>query len=348
MFEAQIIKKENEKVFNDIIQNSINGTYMHNIGYAKTKSIIGREIETYVYMDEGQIIGGAHYSVKRAGKGIMNVADVQGGFLFKVDPNATMVGNVVDHFLKWAKTKNIAYVRISPWMPSRIEGEESKYSDIFTCVMEDMGFDAISQERHTYWIDITKDEETILSQMKRQTRYEVRKSLNSNLVVDVVNVPSDESFEIFWNLYSHLGKKKGFNILNKEQFKYEYTTLLNEEIGHLFLIKCDGVIVNASLSSSLNRAAYLYGAMNPDFKTMKNCSSPGQLAQWAMMMYSKSKGIETYDMGFCPGAIPYKEHPEYHIWRFKHAFGGAHVQFLPVYGKSLKKIAGKIFKALKG
>ncbi|MCD4677608.1 MAG: peptidoglycan bridge formation glycyltransferase FemA/FemB family protein, partial [Desulfobacula sp.] len=88
-------------------------------------------------------------------------------------------------------------------------------------------------------------------------------------------------------------------------------------------------------------------AMNPEFKKLEGCPPPGSIAQWAMIKAMKAQGMKIYDMGFCPGHVPLKEHPHYQIWRFKYGFGGDHVEFLPTYGIIMQPIKGKVFHYLK-
>lgn len=63
-----------------------------------------------------------------------------------------------------------------------------------------------------------------------------------------------------------------------------------------------------------------------------------------MIKAMKYKGLKTYDMGFCPGAVPNINDPRYNIWKFKYDFGGNHVEFLPTYGKVLDPARGRLFQ----
>ena len=218
---------------------------------------------------------------------------------------------------------------------------------MFHDILMSKGFSIIEPGRHTYWIDLKKTKDEILANFKRQTRYEVRKALRSSLEIKRYDHPTEEIFEVFWKLYDSLGTQKGFGTLKKLQFKLEFFSLMRAGYAHLFLAKYQNTVVNASFMASIGRGVYLYGAMNPEFKTLKNCPSPGQIAQWEMISFAKSKNLPYYDMGFCPGPVPKHEHPEYDIWRFKYAFGGKHVQFLPTYGKIIKPFRGKTFQKLK-
>jgi lipid II:glycine glycyltransferase (peptidoglycan interpeptide bridge formation enzyme) len=183
--------------------------------------------------------------------------------------------------------------------------------------------------------------------MKRQTRYDVRHASKSALKTIRYEKPNEEIFEIFWEMYSNLGNNKNFNILEKQYIKSQIFSLMESGLAYLFFVMYNDQIVNVAFASNFGQAAYLYGAMNSNFKNRKGFPSPGHLAQWEMITTMKAKGLKIYDLGFCPGPIPYSTHPRYHIWRFKYGFGGDHVEFLPTYGKVLRPLRGKIYQYVK-
>ena len=347
MAEAIRIFPGNLTEWNDLLFNSINCSYRVSIEYAYTKRYRHKSIETFLFRDNERVVAGAHYSVRRSYGKLISVADVQSGFIFRDEPDEALLGFLAGHFEEWAGSVNASYIRIYPLLPATVGGSRIFTSDMFDSLLREKGYTEIEPGQHTYWLDLTKTEEDLLKQMKRQTRYEIVHARDSQLSISRYDEPSEETFEAFWKLYHSLGRAKGFGTLDKIQFREEIFSLLRAGFANLFMVLCQDKTINVSLASNLGRASYMYGAMDPGFKLIPGCPSPGQFAQWEMIRYMKHRNVPIYDMGFCPGPVPYKDHPQYSIWRFKYGFGGSHVQFMPAYGKPLLPLRGRIFRIIK-
>jgi len=341
------ITRKDEKRWNNLLFNSINASYRQSIPFEYAQELNGREIYTYIFQKNGVDIAGVHYSIKGAFVNFIKTADILSGFVFRKEPDHELVALLIDHFLNWAKKHKASFARIKTWLPKSIAGEETKYSSLLPEAIKYFGFMSIKPGRHTYWIDLTLSEEELLKRMKSQTRNKVRQGARSALIVKKHDVLNDEIIESFWSLYNNLGKLKAFHTLSKDRFEREIVSMVNHGLASLFFTQYEGQTVNVAVASNFGEANYYYGAISPEFKSIEGCPSPGPYSQWNMILSMKSKGLIIYDMGFCPGPIPIKGHPNYYIWRYKFDFGGDHVEFLPVYGKVLKPIRGRLFRYLR-
>jgi lipid II:glycine glycyltransferase (peptidoglycan interpeptide bridge formation enzyme) len=346
-FNAVKISPNNKTRWNQLLLNSIYPSYLASISYQYAKKSLKKDIQTFVYLKDEIVVAGAHYVIKKSKGNIFRIAEISSGIVFKDDPEKTIVEFIIKHFLNWAKKHNASYISIIPWLPKEIAGNQTAYYNLFNNVLEKHGFKIKQQGRHSYWINLKLNEDDILKKMKRQTRYRVRQGLRSNIDVKYFTKPDESAFESFWNLYKNLGANKGFDTLPKTKLKNEIFGLLEEQLATLYILHCNNKIINTSFASTFGIASYMHGAINLEFKNINNCPSPGQVAQWEMIKHAKHKGASVYDMGFCPGPVPYKNHPRYNIWNFKYSFGGDHVQFLPVYGKILKPIRGRLIHYFK-
>ena len=337
------LSKNDEEVWNKLLLTSLNGSYRQSFPHEYSKEAIGRIVETFVFKIDEEIIAGGNYSLKVTKGNVLSVADLLSGFVFKKEPDYSVLRFLVEHFMNWAKKKNASYLRINPWFPKSIGNSTTSYQNLFDNVLNEKGLKLIREGRYTYWLDLSLDEDVLLTNMKKQTRYEVKKGIKSELEIKRFDQQTDNITRDFWNLYKNLGNEKGFEILSESRFFPFVNSLLDSKLASLFFIYCNKKIINISLSSNFCQASYIYGAMHPAFKEL-NCTSPGPLAQWEMIKFAKQSGAKIYDMGFCPGPEPLKNHPQYNIWRFKYGFGGDHVEFLPIYGKILQPLRGRILK----
>ena len=341
------VYRNDEDRWDILLLNAINGSYRQTMAweYARVNNL--RNVNTFIFSINDQDIVGAHYSIKKSMFNIIRTADILSGYIFIVEPTQELYEFLITHFLAWAKKKKASYTRVNFWQPRIIAGKETNRSYLIKSVMDNYKFESIEAGKHTYWIDVSQPEDQLLATMKRQTRYEVRKGLKSPIEMKIYDTFDNDKFNLFWDLYSSLGNQKDFEILSYEQFEKVVKEMIEAKLAVLIFAYYGKHIINVTIASVFGEGAYIYGAMNPEFKELENCPSPGPVAQWEMMMLMKSKELKIYDMGFCPGPVPIQDDPRYNIWRFKYGFGGDHIEFLPVFGKSLAPIRGKIFQFLK-
>lgn len=344
------VSSDAEKRWHKLLHHHKYASYRQSMSYVYSKLTERRKINTFIFQKNGVDIAGAHYSITKSIGGMVKVADIMSGIVFRDGIDIEMLGFIIEHFTHWAKERKASFLRINPWLPKTISGKTTEYYPSFNTMLIDRGFNHIENGKHTYWIDLTKSEEELLNKMKRQTRYDVRAGLKSTIHLELISHLSkskDFDVELFWKLYKNISENKNFASYSESNFKNEVFGLIDSGIANLFVLKYDNQIINISLASNFGISSYLHGAIDPDFKKLQTCPSPGPLAQWMMMTEMKKKGLKIYDMGFCPGAIPDKNHSGYGIWRFKYGFGGDHVEFLPIYGKILTPLSGHIFKFLR-
>lgn len=338
-----------ETRWNNLLMNSINSSYRASMGYVYSKEKFGRKNETYIFSYEEEDVAGVHYSTRKSSLGIFKTGDIISGILFKNEPKERILDFILDHFSRWGEEKGVSYLRFSPWLPYIIEGEETGYFCFYDRILKEHGFIPISEGRNTYWLDLRLSEDQLLANMRRKTRYYLKRAINSldKIQIQEVLYPDAELISTFWEFYNQLGKNKNFIRRSEDKFRSEVRTLLETGFATLFVVKYNNEIVNISMASKGGIASYMYGAINPEYIGQKDLSSPGYYAQWGMIKASKRDGFKIYDLGFCPGPIPVKSHPAFDIWHFKYGFGGKHVRFMPTYGKIIKPLKGKIFQLLK-
>ncbi len=341
------IQNPDKERWADLLLDSLYPGFRQNYAYVIQRNQKSRTTYPFIFNQDGEDVAGVMYSLASSKFGLLSTADIVPGFVFRNEPSKKLIMLMVEHFLRWAEEQKADYARIHPWLPANIANKETGYYQLFQEVLSHFGFEVIKEGRHTYWLDLTLSEEALLSKMTRKTRYEVKQGLKSGILFTHNDKPDAGLIEQFWDFYKLLAQNKGFSNYPEQKFKSEIHALLETGIAVLFVASYQNTIVNFSIASNFGIASYLHGTINPEFKHLEGCPSPGQVAQWTMIAEMKKRGALKYDMGFCPGAVPLSSHPAYNIWRFKYGFGGDHVQFLPVYGKVLHPLKGRIFKFLR-
>lgn len=304
-----------------------------------------RDVCTFIFEKDGKDIAGANYSIKHAPGNIITIADVLSGFVFREEPSVEVLSFLLEHFFNWAHEKKVAYARITPWLPKSQAGEITTYASWVPDVFKTAGMNPIAPGRHTYWIDLTMSEDQILSTMKKQTRYNIRKASRQGVEIKKYTKPCKKLFEEFWHLYKRDHQETRSYLKTKKRVELDVIPMLESGLGSLYFAEFYGKMLSVTFVSNFGQSASIHTGISPEVSN-KNCPSPGHLLRWEIIRDLKRLGNKIHDMGFCPGPIPIKEHPMYGIWHFKHSFGGDHVEFLPTYGKVLRQLSGRIFKYL--
>ena len=184
---------------------------------------------------------------------------------------------------------------------------------------------------HTVMIDLKQSEEALLSNMRRQTRYEVRRS--DKLGIKVTKDNSEELFKEFRKVQAETARRQGFVppnlatlLAEREAFKdhaciYVAESAEGEKIAYGLIIK-DG------------REGDYYEAAS----TLLNRKLPGAYALlWQAMKDLKAEGYERFNLwGIAPAGQP--NHRYAGVTTFKTGFGGEVVEYVPAHDLVISRV----------
>lgn len=171
----------------------------------------------------------------------------------------------------------------------------------------------------TVFIDLEKDEDRLLKEMKSKTRYNVRLSQRKGINVRSADI---DDLEIWYELYKETCMRNKMYLPNIDYFKAVLSTNVSKTGSaaevQLLIAEIDRKPLAAMfLVFSGQRATYLYGASS---STNRQYMATYAL-QWAAIKKAKNRGCTEYDMfGVAPKPDP--SHPLYGLYRFKIGFGG--------------------------
>lgn len=184
---------------------------------------------------------------------------------------------------------------------------------------------------HTVMLDLKKSEEELLADMRRQTRYEVRRA--DKLGIKVTRHDTEEIFKEFHKVQAETAKRQGFVPPNfktlmaeREAFgdkiaMYRAETAEGGPIAY-------GMIISDGLEGDYYEAA----------STELNRKMPGAYALlWQAMKDLKAEGYERFNLwGIAPAGQP--NHRYAGVTTFKTGFGGEVLEFVPAHDLVLSKI----------
>ncbi|MDX9929674.1 MAG: GNAT family N-acetyltransferase [Bacteroidales bacterium] len=341
------VGKADEERWNAFLAKAYNGSWRLNLGFQKARESRRRNLSAFIFSVGDDDIAAVLYTLNSAVAGLLRVAAIRHGIMFRHESDYSLLPVIVAHFSKWASERKAACATVAPWLPMKIDGDFTEISDYGGTVLEEAGYSPVAGGMHTYLIDLSLSEEDMLLRMNRSTRKLVRRGPRSALRFEVVSSPDEELLGRLWTMYHSLSEKKHFGALGRELFIRRAGELCSRGQAVIFLTWCGYDLISFTLVSLTGTPSGMYGAIDPGFREMDDCISPGPASVWEIVTYLRDKGFRYYDMGFCPGPVPQKDHPEYNVWLFKYNFGPLHLQYMPVYGKVLKPVTGRAFRWIK-
>ena len=184
---------------------------------------------------------------------------------------------------------------------------------------------------HTVMIDLTKSKEELMANMRRQTRYEVRRA--SKLGIKVEKFNSEEIFREFRKVQANTAKRQGF-------VPPSLKTLLAERQAF-----GDDIAIYVAKTSEDKPVAYgmiIKGGKEGDYyeaaSTELNRKLPGAYALlWQVVQDLKDEGYERFNLwGIAPAGQPHHRYAG--VTTFKTGFGGKTVEYVPAHDLVINKL----------
>lgn len=178
----------------------------------------------------------------------------------------------------------------------------------------------------TSQLDITLPEEELLKNMRKTTRYEIKKAINLKIKIEQCNPPvgGEKLIKNFYDLQLETAKRQKFVPFSYKFFHEQFKIFFESDNALLYSAELDGkVLAQAFIIFYGTEAVYHYGV-----STDEGRKYPGAyLIQWEAIKEAKKRGMTRYNFwGVAPETN--KDHRFHGISIFKRGFGGADVQYL--------------------
>ena len=225
---------------------------------------------------------------------------------------------------RYAKQNNCVFVRFRPNL------EETPENRALIESLPSLSASYFLHAENTIFIDLTQSEEDLLKNMRRQTRYEVRRSEKLNFKVKKSNDP--EILREFHQIQAETAKRQGF-IPPRRKDLNAYAKAFGSDL-QIYRATLDGKPVAYGL--------VLTDALEGDYfeaaSTELNYKFPGAYAlQWYVMRDLKKQGKLRYNLwGIAPAGQ--KNHKFAGVTTFKTGFGGEKFDYLHAHDLPVKKL----------
>ncbi|MBQ8985155.1 peptidoglycan bridge formation glycyltransferase FemA/FemB family protein [Candidatus Saccharibacteria bacterium] len=236
-----------------------------------------------------------------------------------------IVKSVFQKIIETAHQLKCVFIRIRPQLAASTENLK---------MLENLGLKKSPMHlaaEHTVMIDLTKSEEQLLADMRRQTRYEVRRS--EKLGIKVIYSRETEIFEEFHKIQAETAKRQNFVpptlktlMAEKDAFKdkitiYKAVTAESEPIAY-------GLIIKNGFEADYYEAA----------STLLNRKLPGAYGLlWQAIKDLKLEEYKRFNLwGIAPAGQP--NHRYAGVTTFKTGFGGEIVEYVPAHDLVISKV----------
>lgn len=225
---------------------------------------------------------------------------------------------------RYAKQNNCVFVRFRPNL------EETPENRALIESIPSLSASYFLHAENTVFVDLTQSEEDLLKNMRRQTRYEVRRSEKLDFKVKKSNTP--EILREFHQIQAETAKRQGF-IPPRRKDLNAYAKAFGDDL-QIYCATLDGKPVAYGL--------VLTDALEGDYfeaaSTELNYKFPGAYAlQWYVMKDLKKQGKLRYNLwGIAPAGQ--KNHKFAGVTTFKTGFGGEKFDYLHAHDLPVKKL----------
>lgn len=256
--------------------------------------------------------------------------------------NKKEVAQVFSDITSVARENHCVFVRIRP----QLKNTEKNLSLLASLGLKKSPMHLAAE--HTVILDLTKSEDELLSDMRRQTRYEVKRS--EKLGIKVISDNSEAIFREFHKVQAETARRQNFippdeaTLLAERSAFAENAKIYIATTGDGITFKEKSYQKNLPIAYGLilisgDEADY-YEAASTDL----NHTLPGAYAlQWQIIKDLKKSGITRYNLwGIAPinkeTGKPEENHRYAGVTTFKTGFGGEITEFVPAHDLVIKKL----------
>ena len=306
----------NKEIWENFLLGCKEKTFLQSWNWGEFNKMMGEKVYRFGIFKDKDLMATAQ---------IIKIVAKRGTFLFiphgpnvRFDVRCSMF-EVVKLFLeelrKIAKREGVDFIRIAP-----VWERTSENIKIFKM----LGFKTAPIHIHpelTWELDITPSEQDLLMQMRKTTRYLIRKA-QKNEDIKIIESQDIKDVEKFNTLYQATKSRHHFIPFSLEYLRKEFLSFSSDNQIIIFLGKYKEEIVSSGIFIFWQQIGfYHHGA-----SSLKYPKVPvSYLLLWEAIKKAKEKGCQKFNFwGIAPnfGTSAFKKHPWAGLTLFKMGFGG--------------------------
>lgn len=308
--ETEII--DNKKTWEDFLKIHPEANFLHSWYWGEFQEKIGRTvIRTGFY--SGSKVEGVMLSIVENAKRARYLI-IPGGPILDWQ-NKELILASANEVRNLGKVYNCSFARVRPQLED---------NDFSRNTFRKLGFSDAPMYLHaelTSQLDIRKSEEELLSNMRKATRYEIKKARSFGIKIEQ---NGEKNINNFYKLQLETAKRQRFVPFSKSFLETQFDTFIKNDKAILYTAKYENkILAQGFIILYGNEAVYHYGASTEDGRKY-----PGAyLIQWEAIKEAKKRNMSRYNFwGVAPENS--SDHRFSGLSLFKRGFGGQDVKYL--------------------
>ena len=283
--------------------------------WGETHETLGDAVLRSCLRQNGQIVAVWTGIVKNARRG--RYLEVPGGPVMDWSDDK-LAAEVIKHLKTEAKAQKCVFVRLRP----QVIDSETERQRFASLGLRRASFHLHAE--HTNILDVQTDEEALLANMRRQTRYEVRRVAKRGVEIHH-QTPTKADIDEFYDLQQETAHRHNF-VQSPREFFYALVEKFGEDV-QLYRATKDGKTLNLALVIHAGEEADYYEAAS----SLDARKEPGAYGiVWQAIQVAKSRGQIRFNFW----GIAYTNDPHHRyagVTTFKRGFGGEDVAYIPAH-----------------
>lgn len=322
MAEITIKNITDKKIWEDFVLAKLEANFLQSWYWGDFHKAMGKTINRTGFYEKDKLIGVMLSVVEPARRG--KYLTVPGGPLIDWQ-NKNLIKVFLSQLKTIARENSCVFVRVRPQL---------KKDDFSKNLFKKLGFIKAPMHLHaelTSQLDVAKSEEELLIQMRKTTRYEIKKALKESIKIIISDNPSD--IKKFYDLQIETSKRQKFVPFSYKFLYEQFKVFANENKALLYSAYYNNkLLAQAFIIFYGVETVYHYGA-----STDEGRNHPGAyLIQWEGILEAQKRGMTRYNFwGVAP--IEKENHRFSGLSLFKRGFGGQDFQYLPAQDLIINK-----------
>ncbi|OGM20888.1 hypothetical protein A2714_00510 [Candidatus Woesebacteria bacterium RIFCSPHIGHO2_01_FULL_38_9] len=323
MSKYKVIEVLDKSIWETFLLSRKPGTFLQSWNWGESNRLSGFNIKRLGFYQSENLVGVAQLIHQPAKRGPHYL--VPGGPVIDYD-NKELVAFTFSTIKNIAKKDNVWFVRIRPDVSdSENLRNQLKNVGLIYAPMHLHG-------EHTLILNITKGEEEILKNMRKTTRYLIKRSLNEEFKIRLSKNPKDT--KILEKLQKITVKRHHFVGFTKKLFEAQIETFGKDGQAELFICEKKGNQIVAAIIIYYGEKAFYHHSGSSEESRNTNAS---YFTQWQIIKRAKKLGKKYYDFwGIAPTDDP--KHRFAGVTTFKKGFGGERIDWVHAHDMPISSL----------
>ncbi len=313
----------NEKVWERFVLSHHPFSFLQSWAWGETNEKMRAKIFRIGFKKDGKLVGICLLIKENAKRGPHLI--IPGGPIIDWKDNK-LVSVFVESIIRIAIKEKVWFVRVRPELRDSVESQQ---------LFKKLGFIPAPMHLHaenTWILDISKPEEILLSEMRKSTRYLIKKSMNAGLELEMSKDP--KASQILFDLQKETAIRHSFVGFPEKLFKSEIKSFVKDNSASVFICrKAKKVLAAAIIIFYCDTAYYHFSGSASGHNEIPF----SYFLQWEIIKEAKKRGMKFYNFwGIAPDDN--LKHRFAGVTLFKTGFGGQRIDWLHAQDLAISKM----------